>query len=206
MTLRNNRYCANEIQIIKVKKRNAVQMTIFSGNIFRGSKKAVRLIGGIVLMFIFCFATCKYSLKDTSPIPEEIKTFRVNYLENRARYINPQLSPQITERVKQKIIGNTRLRQTNDDNAHYDISGYVSDYTVTTTGISGNTPSNNRLSVSFHLIFKNNLDEKKSFETDLSNTFDFSANKSLSEAESGLNEDIIKNIVDAIFNKIFSNW
>lgn len=206
MILRNNHYCADEIQIIKVKKRNTVEMIIFSGIKFSGSKKAVRLIGGILLLFIFSFATCKYSLKDTSPIPEEIKTFRVNYLENRARYINPQLSPQITERVKQKIIGNTRLRQTNDDNAHYDISGYVSDYTVTTTGISGNTPSNNRLSVSFHLIFKNNLDEKKNFETDLSNTFDFNANKSLSEAESGLNEDIIKNIVDAIFNKIFSNW
>ena len=181
-------------------------MTTFSSNIFEGSKKVVRLIVGMLLLFIFSFATCKYSLKDTAPIPEEIKTFRVNYLENKARYINPQLSPQLTERLKQKIIGNTRLRQTNDDNGHYDISGYISDYTVTTTGISGNTPSNNRLAVSFHLIFKNNLDEKKNFETEVSNTFDFSANKSLSEAESGLNEDIIKNIVDAIFNKIFSNW
>ena len=187
-------------------KANFVQMTLFSSNKFQGGKKVVRLIGGMLQFLIFSFATCKYSLKDTSPIPEEIKTFRVNYLENKARYINPQLSPQLTERLKAKIIGNTRLRQINDDNAHYDISGYISDYTVTTTGISGNTPSNNRLSVSFHLVFKNNLDEKKNFETDVSNTFDFNANKSLSEAESGLNEDIIKNIVDAIFNKIFSNW
>lgn len=166
----------------------------------------IRSIALALMLFIFGYSTCKYSFKDTSPIPQEIKTFRVNYLTNKARYINPQLTPQLTEKLKQKIIGNTRLRQTNDDNAHYDISGYISDYTVSTTGISGNTASNNRLSVSFHLIFKNTLDEKKNIETDVSSTFDFSSQKSLSEAESSLNDDIVRNIVDAIFNKIFSNW
>ena len=169
-------------------------------------KTMIRSIALALMLFIFGYSTCKYSFKDTSPIPQEIKTFRVNYLTNKARYINPQLTPQLTEKLKQKIIGNTRLRQTNDDNAHYDISGYISDYTVTTTGISDNTASNNRLSVSFHLIFKNTLDEKKNIETDVSSTFDFSSQKSLSEAESSLNDDIVRNIVDAIFNKIFSNW
>ncbi|MEO8172977.1 MAG: LPS assembly lipoprotein LptE [Sediminibacterium sp.] len=158
------------------------------------------------LVTLFSFATCKYSFKDTSPIPEEIKTFRVNYFENKARYVNPQLSPQLTERMKQKVIGNTRLRQTNDDNAHYDISGYVSDYNVTTSGISGNNASANRLSVSFHLIFKNTLDPTKDFETDLSNSFDFPASQTLEQAQSALSTEIIKNIVDGIFNKIFSNW
>src|SRR5205085_8747895 len=113
------------------------------------------LMSSLFIMTVFTFSTCKYSFKDTSPIPEEVKTFRVNYFENKARYVNPQLSPALTERMKQKVIGNTRLRQTNDDNAHYDISGYVSSYNVTTSGISGDNASANRLSVSFHLIFKN---------------------------------------------------
>ena len=150
-------------------------------------------------------ATCKYSFKDVS-IPAEVKTFRVNYLENKARYINPQLSPQLTEKLKQKIIGSTRLQQTNDDNAHYDISGYVSDYSVTTTGIANGTSSTNRLTVSFHIIFKNTLDEKKNFESDVTSTFDFDSNQSLSQVESARNDEIVKNIVDAVFNKIFSNW
>jgi outer membrane lipopolysaccharide assembly protein LptE/RlpB len=160
----------------------------------------------VAVMFVFNFATCKYSFNDTSPIPQEIKTFRVNYFENKARYVNTQLCPQLTEKLKQKIIGSTRLRQTNDDNAQYDISGYVSDYTVSTSGVTGNTSTTNRLSVTFHLIFKNTVDEKKNFEADVSNSFDFSANKSLSEAESSLNDDMVKNTVDGIFNKIFSNW
>ena len=160
----------------------------------------------ILLMSIFNFATCKYSFKDTSPIPQEVKTFRVNYLENKAQYINSQLSPQLTERLKQKIINTTRLRQTNDDDAHYDISGYVSQYYTSTISITGNNSSGNRLTVGFHLTFKNTLDEKKNFETDLNRTFDFPATQSLTQAEASLNNEIVKNIVDEIFNKIFSNW
>ena len=136
----------------------------------------------------------------------KVKTFRVNYLENKARYVNPQLTPQITEKLKQKIIGQTRLRQTNNDDAHYDISGYVSDYSVTTTGISNQNASTNRLNVSFHLIFKNTLDQKKDFETDITSNYDFSAQLTLPQAESQLGDEIVKNVTDAIFNKIFSNW
>ena len=159
-----------------------------------------------VLLLALNSATCKYSTKDTSPIPPDVKTFRVNYLENKARYVNPQLTPTVTEKLKQKIIGQTRLRQINGDEAHYDISGYLSDYSVTTTGITNQTASTNRLNVSFHLIFKNKLDQKKDFETDITNNYDFNAQLSLQQAEAQLGNDIVKNLVDGIFNKIFSNW
>ena len=161
---------------------------------------------GLFLAACSIQSTCKYGFKDTSPIPTEVKTFRVNYLENKATYVNPQLSPQLTEKLKQKILNTTRLRQTNNDDAHYDISGYVSQYFTSTSGISNNNASTNRLSVSFHLLFRNTLDEKKNFEADLSSNFDFAATLSLSQAEAALNTEIIKNIVDGIFNKIFSNW
>ena len=170
-------------------------------------KSQIKLVSAVSLLFFtLSYATCKYSTKDTAPIPPEVKTFRVNVLENKARYVNPQLAPQITEKLKLKIIGQTRLRQTNSDDAHYDIGGYVSDYSVTTTGISGKTASTNRLNVSFHLIFKNTLDQKKDFETDVTSNYDFSAQLTLPDAESQLGDQIVKNVTDAIFNKIFSNW
>jgi hypothetical protein len=151
-------------------------------------------------------ATCKYSFKDTSPIPVEVKTFRVNYLENKAPYVNTRLSPELTERLKEKIIRTTRLKQTNDAEAHYDISGYISQYAVSTVGISNQAAASNRLTVSFHLEFKNTLDPKKNFEADILRTFDFPGTQTLAQAESSLNTDIVRNLVDEIFNKIFSNW
>lgn len=170
------------------------------------SNRLALFLWSFFILTIFNFSTCKYSFKDTSPIPAEVTTFRVNYLENKAAYVNTQLSPQLTEKLKQKIINTTRLRQTNNDDAHYDISGYVSQYFTSTISISGNNSSGNRLTVGFHLSFKNNLDEKKNIEADLIRTFDFGANLSLAQAESSLNDEIIKNLVDEIFNKIFSNW
>ncbi len=164
------------------------------------------LIACSLLLIIFNNATCKYSTKDTSPIPPDVKTFRVNYLENKARYVNPQLTPTLTEKLKQKIIGQTRLRQINGDEAHYDISGYISDYSVTTTGITNQNATTNRLNISFHLVFKNTLDQKLDLETDITNNYDFNAQLSLQQAETQLANDIIKNLVDGIFNKIFSNW
>lgn len=167
---------------------------------------SIRLLATCFLLLATCsFATCKYGFKDVS-LPTEVKTFRVNFFENRAEYKNPQLSPALTEKLKQKIIGTTRLKQTNEDNAHYDISGYVSQYYTSTTGISGTNTSLNRLTANFHLIFKNTLDEKKSFETDVTYSIDFDANLSLSQVEQSKGDEISRNLTDAIFNKIFSNW
>ncbi len=163
------------------------------------------LAASFLLLATFSFATCKYGFKDVS-LPTEVKTFRVNYFENKAEYKNPQLSPALTEKLKQKIIGTTRLRQTNDDDAHYDISGWVSQYYTSTTGISGNNASLNRLTASFHLIFKNTLDETKNFETDVTYSIDFDANLTLLQVEQAKGDEIARNLTDAIFNKIFSNW
>lgn len=169
--------------------------------------KSFKLVFACLLIVFTCtFATCKYSTKDASPIPQEVKTFRVNYLENKARYVNPTITPQVTEKLKQKIIGQTRLRQTNGDDAHYDISGYLSDYSVTTSGIANQNATTNRLNVSFHVIFKNTLDQTKDIETDFTRNYDFEANLSLPQAEQRLAPEIIKNLVDEIFNKVFSNW
>jgi len=160
------------------------------------------------LLITFSFATCKYSFKDTSPIPADITTFRVNLFGNRARYINPTVAPQLTEKLRQKIISQTRLRETKNDDANYDISGYVSDYSVVTSGVANQSAGTNRLNVTFHLIFKNTVDPDpaKSFETDLTTNYDFAASLTLQQAESSLMDNILKNVTDAIFNKIFSNW
>ncbi len=165
--------------------------------------KSVLLLAFCVLLFAF-FPSC-YSFKDIS-IPPEVKTVRINYIENRARIINPQLSQRLTDKLRQKVINQTRLSQTNSDEAHYDISGQITDYYVTTSGISNQQAASNRLNVTVHLVFKNRLDDKKSFETDLTRNFDFSANLSLSQAESSLTDLIVLNMTDEIFNRIFSNW
>ncbi|MGO8055860.1 LPS assembly lipoprotein LptE, partial [Rhizobium leguminosarum] len=79
-------------------------------------------------------------------------------------------------------------------------------YDVTTSGISNQEASTNRLIVTVNLIFRNKLDEKKNFEAPVSRNFDFSASKSLDQAQAELTPTIIQNMVDEIFNRVFSTW
>jgi Lipopolysaccharide-assembly len=160
--------------------------------------------------WLCCFSSCKvYSFKDVS-IPKEIKTIRVAYIENKARIVNPQLSPQLTDKLKQKLNNQTSLTQIPGDEADYDVSGYVSDYNYTTSGVSNQQAATNRLTVTVHIIFKNRKADQKigtpDFEADVTRNFDFSANLSITDAESQLLPTILSNLTDEIFNRLFSNW
>jgi len=146
-----------------------------------------------------------YSFKDVSIDYTKIKTIKIGFFENKARYINPQLSPMLTDKVQQKIVSQTKLTRTNNDDANLQISGYISDYSVSTASISATQATSNRLNVGVHLVVKNTVDNKTD-EYDINRNFDFSANLSLQQAETQLQDEIIRSVTDEIFNRIFSNW
>src|SRR6188768_2440864 len=101
-----------------------------------------------------------YTFKDIS-IPPEIKTIRLHFIENKARYVNPQLSPRLTNRLQDKIVSQTRLSRTESDDADWVVSGYISNYTVSTSGISAQQASTNRLTVGAHIKLKDNKNLKE---------------------------------------------
>ena len=146
-----------------------------------------------------------YSFKDVSIDYTKIKTIKIGFFENKARYINPQMSPMLTDKVQQKIVSQTKLTRTNNDDANLQISGYISDYSVSTASISATQATSNRLNVGVHLVVKNTVDNKTD-EYDINRNFDFSANLSLQQAETQLQDEIIRSVTDEIFNRIFSNW
>jgi len=146
-----------------------------------------------------------YGLRDVS-IPDSIKTVKVNFIENKARYVNPQLSPTLTDRLRQKIVSQTRLTQTNKDNADWEISGFVNDYSVSTSGISQQQSTINRLNVSVHITLLDRKGGSETKEYDVSHSFDFSASLTLQAAEAQLADRIVRDMTDEIFNHIFSNW
>jgi hypothetical protein len=97
------------------------------------------------------------------------------------------------------------LSQTNGE-ADYEISGVITDYSVSTSGISNQQVASNNLNVTVSILFRNRIDEKKNQETSITRNFPFSSTLSLQQAEQQLADQIINNLTDEIFNKIFSNW
>jgi hypothetical protein len=160
--------------------------------------------------FILSFTSCGiYSFTPKGTLPDSLKTVRVQIFENHAPYVNPQLSPNLTDRIRQKITRQTKLTQTNSDNANLDISGTITDYSVLTTGVASvngqKQTSVNRLTITVHVVFNNTLSNDVK-EADVSHSFDFSANQSLQQAESQLLDEMVRNLSDEIFNRIFSDW
>lgn len=158
------------------------------------------LLVGLIILVSGC-----YSFRDVS-IPPEVKTVRIQYFENKARLFNPVLSPLLTDKLRQKVISQTRLTQVQGEDADYDIAGTITDCSVSTTGISNQQAASNRLNITVQIQFRNRLDESKNFEASVTRNFDFSANLTLDQAQLQLQDDIIRNLSDEIFNRIFSNW
>ena len=159
------------------------------------------LIGSL---FLLATSSCAYRFKDVS-IPDSIKTVKINFLENKARYVNPQLSPRLTDRLRQKIVNQTRLSQTNNDNADWVIDGYISEYNLSTSAISAQREAGNRLTVGVHIRVSGSKKETPA-DFDISRNFEFSASQSLQEAENALAEEMLRSITDDIFNRLFSDW
>lgn len=168
-------------------------------------------LSGLIAIFVLVAGSCKvsYGFSDKSSIPDSIKTVKINTISNTASYVNPQITPNLTEKLRQKVINQTKLTNTNNDNADWEITGEIRDYSVSTTGVTSTNgqqqASINRLTVGVHITI-NKRKENKVQEYDVSRSFDFSARQSLQSAEAALLDEMIRNLTDEIFNRLFSEW
>src|SRR5829696_2616407 len=183
-------------------------------NLFLPKKRSLLIAGTIFfacLLLALTFSSCKVSYgltEKVSSIPDSIKTVRIIQLENKAPYNNPQLTPNLTQSLRNKIQNQTKLTLTNNENAQWVISGEVRDYSVSTTGVTSangqQQSSINRLTVAVHITI--NKPNNKVDEYDVSRSFDFSATQSLQTAEAALLDEMVRNLTDEIFNRLFSDW
>lgn len=165
----------------------------------------VVLLLAVGVFFTAPLTGCNIYKFNEATIPDSIKTVKLHMIENRAQYINPQISPKLTDKLRQKIVGQTRLSQTNNDNPDWEISGTITQYAFSTSAISGQQVATNRLTVALHIILNDRKsDEKK--EYDVNRSFEFKGNQSFQQAESSLMDEMTRTLTDEIFNKLFSNW
>ncbi len=173
-------------------------------------KKYKNRLGGVLVLALFAWGISQtgcgiYRFKDVS-IPDSIRTVRVMYIENKASYVNPQLAPKLTDKLRQKIVGQTRLRQTNNDDADWDIIATIKTYSFSTAGISNQQVSMNKLNVNIDVVVDDKRAGKRRPPQAVSRSFDYPGTMSLQQAEQNLESDMLRDLSDDIFNRIFSNW
>ena len=162
----------------------------------------------ILLSLVFTARKITYSFTGAS-IAANVKTFSVYYFPNRAKLVNPNLSQQLTQGsdgLENKLIKQTSLNQIKE-NGDLEFSGQITEYDVKPMNIvQGDLAAQNRLTISVKVKFTNNKDHDQDWDKTFTEYEDFDSNRSLSDAEDALVTEIVKKLVDDIFNASVANW
>ncbi len=168
--------------------------------------KTVRYILSLLLLPLFtgCFSV-KYDAKGGVAVDPNIKTFSVQFFDNRASLVDPTLSQTFTEELKDYIANNTSLRLvTNRGNV--DFSGHIVKYDITPQAVTGETAAQTRFTIGIQVSYNNTVNEDDNFEKTFSSFRDFESTTSFSNVEDELSEEIREEILEQIFNAAFVNW
>ena len=147
-----------------------------------------------------------YSFTGTS-IQPDVKTVTINYFEYKALKVNPSLSSQITEALKDKFTKLTKLEQVDMD-GDLEIIGEVTGYDVKATAITANEQAaQNRLTVNVKISFINRKYPEDNFDSKSFSAYaDFDALQTLDAVEASLCDEIVEKLCDDMFNATVANW
>lgn len=146
-----------------------------------------------------------YSFSGTS-IQPDVKTVTIDLFEYTALKVNPTLSNELTEALKDKFRKMTRLEQVDSD-GDLEIEGSVTGYDVRSMAVTANeTAAQSRLTVSVKIIFTNRKYPDEDFEKSFSAYSDYDSMQSLDAVESSLCEEIVEKLCEDILNATVANW
>lgn len=146
-----------------------------------------------------------YSFQGIS-IPPDVNTYYVEQFENQAPSSTPTLPRDLSERLKDKIQTESRLKY-NDEEPDIEFTGAITDFRVSAEAPkAGEQIGFNKLTISVQVNFVNNKDEKANWKQQFSFEDFFGANDNLLDVQETLIENINKELVDRIYNRAFTNW
>ncbi|HNX78697.1 MAG TPA: LptE family protein [Prolixibacteraceae bacterium] len=175
--------------------------------ILRSDMKAGRYRNLVLAILIFAtLGGCKIYSFTGANISADVKTFSVYYFTNRAKLVNPALSSDFTEKLKEKLIRQTSLKE-ESENGDLVFEGQITGYEVRPMAVQkDDMAAQNRLTVSVRLKYTNNRNHEDDFDKTFSAYEDFSSSMSLNDVESSIVPDILDKLMEDIFNATIANW
>jgi len=168
----------------------------------------MRIVNLVVILVVALLVTaCSINMTMSgASIPENINTFSVQYFDNRAPLINPVLSQNMTEGLKDRVTNESRLNLVNGT-GDVDFSGEITGYSVRPMAIQADAVSaETRLTMTIKVRYKNYKDPKLNWESSFTAFRDFDSSQNINAIETELTTEMIEEITENIFNKAFADW
>mgnify|MGYP001764371052 CR=1 FL=1 len=166
-----------------------------------------RLLLLLFLPLMLIPSGCKISYSFTgASISAGMKSFSVQYIQNRAQLVQPGLSQYITNELIDKCKAQTSLKYTTSiGDASFE--GEIIDYNTRPTTVAADAQAAmNRFTISVRVRYTNAVDPEFNFEQTFSRYEDYNSSLDLSQVEANLSQKIVEMIVEDIFNAAFVNW
>lgn len=164
------------------------------------------IVAALVATVLIVHSCGIYSFSGTS-IQPDVKTITIDYFEYKALKVNPSLSNDMTEALKDKFRKMTRLEQVDMD-GDLEITGAITGYDVRATAVTADeVAAQNRLTVTVKISFTNRKYPEDDFsDKSFSSYADYDSTQSLDAVEATLCEEIIEKICEDVFNATVANW
>ncbi|MDR1258107.1 MAG: LPS assembly lipoprotein LptE [Tannerellaceae bacterium] len=163
---------------------------------------------GLFCFLTLCLAGCKisYSFSGASVDYTVTKTISISDFPNQAPLVYPPLSQNFTESLKDNYTRRTKL-QLVPSNGDLDIEGEITGYDMAPMAIrEDNYSSMTKLTMTVRIRFANRADTEKDFEQSFSAYREFDSNRMFQDIQDELNEELVKEIVDQIYNSTVADW
>lgn len=162
---------------------------------------------GIFCLLATTMVSCSggYSFSGAS-IPADAKTLSLKQFPNYATTVNPLLSQQLYEGMRNMFESQTPLSVVSSD-GDLQLTGEITGYRTQASGLSSDdNVATNRLTITIKVKFVNTKDPDADFEQSFSRYKEYDASRDFSSVESGLVEEIVTELVEDVFNKSVVNW
>lgn len=177
--------------------------------IFISNFRKMRYTG---LSVVFCtlviiLPSCKVSYSFSGASTGALSTVSVQYFQDRSTLAPVTAAQRITDALKDYIQSQTKLKMVNgmgDANFEGEIRVYDGQRPVAISG--DDQASLNRFTITVFVKYTNSQDQKLSFEQTFSQFQDYDSRRSFQEVEDDLTAEIVKLIIEDIFNRAFVNW
>lgn len=165
----------------------------------------MRKLGYLILVVLLTQA-CSGGYSFTGGSVGEAETLNVNFIINKATQVNPTLSQQLTEQIKDIFVQQTPLELTSGQ-ADLLIEGSITGYDVRPLSAQNNeTTSQSRFTITIKITFTNFLEPDKSYEQSFSRFRDYSSDNLFGDVENALVEEIIVELSEDVMNRAIANW
>ena len=171
-----------------------------------GLNKFIKCTFLLLIVAVFVGCTVSYKFTGASIDYTKVKTVSIKQFQNRAAYQWAPMASMFNDELVNAFVQQTKLQQVSRG-GDLQLDGEITAYDQFNKSISSDGFSSMvQLKMTVNVRFTNNTNHDEDFERQFSASRDFEAGQSLDSVQEELVEQMIKEIVESIFNAAVANW